>query len=239
MATGGPGQRLFPPCSERTNYARLCRMIVDICTGVLREFLLSRRTPQQVAVLAHKCPRKTLTKQQWFLINSANTNRCAKFDITLLYTILRNAEIIPPPKGGWGMQKLPGQTDVAIGDDIERIRIIRNQVCGHKSNTKIDNATYQEICTELQGVATRFDQRLGTNKWNQELKQIENDVMDPENERRYINIVSDLNIKIGEIDERTDGIDSRVDRLETEMKSLETCRLSPEALTAKGIAQSL
>lgn len=249
MATGGPGQRLFPPCSETTNYARLCRMIVDICTWVLREFLLLHCTPTQVMVLAHRCPKKNLSPHQWHVINSANNNRYADFDITLLCTLLRNASFIRKPNGGWGMQTLPGPTDVAIGDDIERIRIIRNQV-DHKSNTKIDNAKYQEICTELQGVATRFDQRLGTNKWNQELKQIENDVMDPENERRYINIVSDLNIKIGEIDERTDGIDSRVDRLETEtkkrtdgieteMKSLETCRLSPEALTAKGIAQSL
>lgn len=192
MATGGPDERLFPPCPERTNYARLCRMIVDLCTEILRKLLLSHYTPQQVAVLAHRCPRKSLNAKQWTLIFSADTNQCADFDITLIYTLLRNSPVISPPNGGWGLQTLPGPANVDIGDDIERIRIIRNKVYGHLPNTKVTTAVYQQTVTELQGVTTRFDQRLTTNRWNQELNQIDTDIMEPERERRYINIVSDL-----------------------------------------------
>lgn len=53
------------------------------------------------------------------------------FEISLLYTILRNICIIPEHKNGWGDVPLP--IDKSVSANIERIRLKRNEY-GHSTD---------------------------------------------------------------------------------------------------------
>lgn len=57
------------------------------------------------------------------------------FDVTLLYTLIRNLCTGLEPTRGWG--KEPGPSDTQIGDDIERLRLFRNKHFAHLSSAAI------------------------------------------------------------------------------------------------------
>lgn len=47
-------------------------------------------------------------------------------------------------------------SDIGIGDDIERIRLIRNEL-QHSKSFAVDDSRYNELCTILKDVLHRFD----------------------------------------------------------------------------------
>ena len=72
------------------------------------------------------------------VIKNANSRDYKDFDITLLYTLLRNVcQSITPPSQNWGVSNMPSQNEITVRDDIERIRLIRNKVYGHISEVAI------------------------------------------------------------------------------------------------------
>ncbi|CAC5424366.1 unnamed protein product [Mytilus coruscus] len=65
-------------------------------------------------------------------------------------------------KGSWGgTLKDIQETDKKIGDDIERIRLIRNEI-QHLSAFAIDNSRFRELCRLVRNVAKRME--LNNNK---------------------------------------------------------------------------
>ncbi|CAC5420463.1 unnamed protein product [Mytilus coruscus] len=50
-------------------------------------------------------------------------------------------------------------TDNALGDDIERIRLTRNEL-QHMKIFPLENTRYTELCTILQDVLNRFDKHI-------------------------------------------------------------------------------
>lgn len=59
----------------------------------------------------------------------------SKFDVTLLYTLIRNLHpsSLRKPTRGWGSE--PRNNDITIGDDIERLRLLRNYHYGHAGSS--------------------------------------------------------------------------------------------------------
>lgn len=65
------------------------------------------------------------------------------FDVTLLYTLIRNLCSGLEPTRGWG--KEPGPNDTQIGDDIERLRLFRNKHFAHLSSAAIPDDTFKDL----------------------------------------------------------------------------------------------
>lgn len=89
-------------------------------------------------------------------------------DISYLYSCHRknNKHI---PSIGWG--KYVRDADKAIGDDIERIRDIKNEV-QHSITRGIDERQYNRLCNDIVNLLKRFDQcikpaRLYTDRLNE------------------------------------------------------------------------
>ncbi|VDI32722.1 Hypothetical predicted protein [Mytilus galloprovincialis] len=92
-------------------------------------------------------------------------SRC-NCDITYLYSEHRKLNKHVPsnsnhrqyPHGPWGgcWQDIHN-TDIAIGDDIERIRLTRNEL-QHSQIFKLDEIRYNELCSIVSGLLNRFDQ---------------------------------------------------------------------------------
>ena len=135
---------------KTTNYARLCRLLVDAGTQALRDTFNAIHPPAnlQSVLAANKATiqslrkRKVINATQWEklypVIPSSVSSR--DFDITLLMVLLRNLCGLPSPAAGW--DTLPAATDVSLEADIARVKYYRNSVYGHAECASVDDATF-------------------------------------------------------------------------------------------------
>lgn len=77
-----------------------------------------------------------------------------KFDVTLLYTLIRNLCPGLEPTKGWG--KNPGPNDTRIGDDIERLKSFRNNSYAHLSSAAIPDHKFENFWKTLKPVLNRL-----------------------------------------------------------------------------------
>ncbi|XP_076070693.1 uncharacterized protein LOC143042306 [Mytilus galloprovincialis] len=83
-------------------------------------------------------------------------------DIPYVYAELRRQNRHMPTKGSWGGSLTDiKDTHKKIGDDIERIRLVRSEIL-HLSPFAIDNSRYTDLCRLVRDVAKRME--LNNNK---------------------------------------------------------------------------
>ena len=187
MATAG-GHIQVTTTKENENYARLSRAIVDLMTFILREILTLYILPADIeknALPFKNTKLKNLRTEQWDLIQKANTNKYADFDITLLYTLLRNlCTSVPKPSTKWGRNDLPKSHEVTIGDDIERIRIVKNGLQSHIPTTKLNDAEFEDNWKILRDVCLRLDTQFNK-KYTDDLDNLKTVCMDSALQKKY------------------------------------------------------
>ena len=147
------------------NYCRLCQLIVTVCSDLLRLILSRYIEPANL--------RRELDKNKGKLQNIVKNNeqrqllypapagssvKAQDLDLTLLYTILRNICNIPQPQCKWG--KTPHTVDVSLVACIERIRIQRNLISGHRSIGEIEDPDFQNIWQELKDNIVKIEEQL-------------------------------------------------------------------------------
>ncbi|XP_078380991.1 uncharacterized protein LOC144663797 [Oculina patagonica] len=188
MASAAPS---FPSTKETTNYARLCRLLVDVGSQVLRETFDRLRPPGSLhTVLADPAvhaklqslrKKKVLNPSQWgklyLAIKSLVSSR--DFDPTLLVLLLRNICSLVPPATGW--DNLPLVTDVTPEADIARIKFHRNTVYGHATDASIDDATFGVYWNDIKDTLVR----LGGACYQDAIDDLEKECMDPDFEEHY------------------------------------------------------
>ncbi|VDI64909.1 Hypothetical predicted protein [Mytilus galloprovincialis] len=102
------------------------------------------------------------------LLKQDKPNICARSDcdITYLYSEHRKLNKHVPsnsnhrrcPPGPWGGSWQDKQvTDIAIGDDIERIRLTRNEL-QHSRTFRLDDKRFNDLCNIVTDLLKRFDQ---------------------------------------------------------------------------------
>ena len=144
------------PLKAKANFNRICQLLIDKGSDVLRRALHVKHPPSTLAAALHS-HRKTLQKlkrnnvinpPQWRLLYPAsgppNSN---DFDITLLTILLRNICGLYSPASGWNT--MPSTTDTSISADILRIKIFRNEVYGHTASAQYDDATFEKLWQEI------------------------------------------------------------------------------------------
>ena len=179
----------FSSTKETTNYARLCRLLVDIGSSVLREtfdkihppaglhFALTKH--HSTLQLLHK--RRILNATQWGKLFPA-VRTCVSsngFDITLLTVLLRNICSLSPPATGW--DALPPVTDMSIEADIARVKYFRNTVYGHADQASVDDATFNIYWQDIRDPLVR----LGGAHYGVAIDDLKTECMDPEIEDHY------------------------------------------------------
>ena len=133
----------FHATEKTTNYARLCRLLVDVGSHILRETFDKKRPPGNLEKvlstskirdeLQELRKRKVLNPSQWGKLYPAIKSSVSSrdFDITLLVVLLRNICGLVCPATGW--DTVPPTTDTTLEADIVRIKCYRNTVYGHAS----------------------------------------------------------------------------------------------------------
>ena len=164
MATAAPSP--LASSVEKTNGAKLSRLLIDGGTAVLRKVFDHHHPPASlVADLKANEPelldlfkKKVLHKPQWEQLfppggaaPDSNT-----FDITLLFLLLTNICRLSPPLSGWHAKPPPSDTS----HEAHLAKFHRNVLYGHVSTTGVDTPTFcalwQDISVVL--VALGLDQ---------------------------------------------------------------------------------
>ncbi|KAL3888581.1 hypothetical protein ACJMK2_000946, partial [Sinanodonta woodiana] len=164
-----------PITREHMNQARLCVAIVTVCGNAMREILSNQvpapHTDIQQAILANKV--KLTSRQGRPLLNSdqirlvfpdpqgKTTGKVDQFDISLLYTLIRNISTVPAPVTGWGYEPQDQPRDTSLGASVERIRSYRNHIIGHSMDGKISQQDFDHYWNKIDAVLDDIELKLG------------------------------------------------------------------------------
>ena len=200
----------FHSTKETTNYARLCRLLVDVSAHILRETFDKKRptgdlhtvlsNPRVHAALQSLRKKRILSPLQWGKLYPAIKSAVSSknFDITLLMVLLRNICGLARPVTGW--DTLPPETDTTLEADIVRIKCYRNTVYGHASEASVDDATFNQYWQDIQDALVR----LGGAGCQSAIDDLKKECMDPDLEEHYKELLKQWVVDEVSIKERLD-----------------------------------
>ena len=222
MASAAP---VFPSTKESTNYARLCRLLVDIGAHVLRvrfdkiyppgtlDTVLGKHPEQKTLLSLRK--RKILNPSQWGKLYPAIKSSVSSkdFDITLLTVLLRNICGLTPPTTGW--DKLPPATDLTPEADIARVKSYRNTVYAHANQAAVNDVTFSTYWNEIRDTLVR----LGGAPCRAAIDNLERECMDPEMERHYQELLKQWKMDEDSMKDKLDSMDDKLDIIDDKIHS--------------------
>ena len=145
---------------EKTNGAKLSRLLIDGGTMVLRNIFDGFHSPPNLAAglnanyptLKTLLKKKVLRTAQWDqLFPPGGVLPDSKtFDITLLFVLLTNICGLSPPLFGWHIIPPPG--DNSLEANLARVKFFRNELYGHVSTTGVNTATFNTLWQEISAV---------------------------------------------------------------------------------------
>ena len=151
---------LAPSTKETTNYARLCRLLVDGGTKALRYIFDKFHSPANLfTVLKAGSPehstlqslkkKRIINATQWGKLYPSPPSSVTSedFDITLLMVLLRNMCGLAAPATGW--DSLPSASDTSFEANIARVKYYRNTVCGHASQASVDDPIFNSLWQDI------------------------------------------------------------------------------------------
>ena len=204
---------------ETTNYARLCRLLVDIGTQALRDTLNPLHPPANLyTVLAENEPtlqslkaKRIINPTQWGKLFPAIPNSVSthSFDTTLLMILLRNLCGFTAPLTGW--DALPAVTDLSREADIARVKYFRNTVYGHAENASVDDVKFNEYWLDIRDTLVR----LGGVTYGAAIDDLRKECMDPEVEDHYMELLGEWKKDEDNIKDQLNEIKMRLDLLTT------------------------
>lgn len=133
---------------------------VDLLPKPLADILLSQINPNNLYNKIISCKallngkKLRFDQQKLCFINQPDYG---KFDVSLLYTLIRNlcssCSSLKPTQG-WGND--PQAADVNIGDDIERVRMFRNKYQAHNVKVEFTDSVFESIYSDIESAIKRM-----------------------------------------------------------------------------------
>ena len=211
-----------PSTKETTNYARLCRLLVELGTQALRVTFDSIHAPANLhAVLAGRKTvlqslrsKKIINPTQWGKLfpSISSSVSSASFDITLLMVLLRNICGLVAPATGW--DDLPTATDLSREADIARIKFFRNTVYAHAQHASVDDTTFNSQWRAIRESMVR----LGGLQYRTAINRLETECMDPETKQHYIELLEQWKKDEDNVKDQLDEVMKKLDKITTEGK---------------------
>ncbi|KAL3889626.1 hypothetical protein ACJMK2_001962, partial [Sinanodonta woodiana] len=173
-----------PITREHMNHARLSVVIVTVCGNAMRKVLSthvpSPHTDIYQAILANKGKltsrqgRPLLNHDQTQLVfpdpQGMTTGKVDQFDISLLYTLIRNISTVPAPVTGWGNDPQDQPRDNSLGASVERIRSYRNHIIGHSMDGEIIQLEFDDYWNKIDAVLEDIEIKLGRQGYRAQLE---------------------------------------------------------------------
>ena len=203
---------------ETTNYARLCRLLVDVESQALRDtfdrihppaglhLVLAPGTPEHATLQSLRKKRILNPTQVGKLYPTIPSSvSSASFDITLLMVLLRNICHLTPPVTGW--DKLPSAADTSTEANITRVKFYRNTVYGHATQASVDDATFNRQWQDISQALVA----LGGVSYGAAINNLKNECMDPDTEEHYRKLLKEWKIDEDSIREKLEEIEGMLE----------------------------
>jgi hypothetical protein len=148
---------------EQQNFTCLSLASTDKVREILSDVLHSQIQPKDLyqkiqsnSKLMNGNEKEKLSPEQLSLCNipSPRAPDYSDFDITLLYKLLRNLCPTLKPTKKWGQK--PNSTDENIGDDIERLRFLRNDLLAHTKSYSVPENAFKSTWSMLEDIFKRM-----------------------------------------------------------------------------------
>lgn len=137
--------------NDKRNFQWITVASVELVKLPLIDILASYIKPLDLYQKINSCSTLKLRPEQRkiCLIKSPGIPDYNKFDVTLLYTLIRNLLecCLQCPAQGWG--KEPKTTDIEISDDIERLRLFRNNYYAHADSASVPDKEFEDVWGNL------------------------------------------------------------------------------------------
>ncbi|XP_062588140.1 uncharacterized protein LOC134249795 [Saccostrea cucullata] len=150
----------------RSRFAKLGMATNDVLNKAYRDILESEipasDIENKVDLLSNKKSKSlNLNANQEKQLKKAKISGYEEFDISLTYKLIRNicSKIPKPTKGKWGEE--PAAGEVRVGDDIERIRSIRNRLTAHVSSASISQSEFDDTWSTMSDICQRLEMFTG------------------------------------------------------------------------------
>ena len=185
------------PEKEATNYARLCRLLIDVGSQALRDTFDSIHGSARLhtvlaanrSTLLTLRKRRVLNATQWSKLYPAiaTSASLANFDITLLIVLLRHICGLEPPSTTRSWDRVPPTTDVSREADIVRLKCFRNDIYGHAEKAAISDSEFHNHWQNIRDTLVR----LGGKSYEKEIDSLQVECMDPEIEQYYTELLKE------------------------------------------------
>ena len=216
MASSTPS---YASTKETTNYARLCRLLVDAGSQALRNKFDSIHPPTTLHGVLTKPPahptlqtlrtKRILNPTQWAKLYPSVPSSVSSqdFDVTLLMLLLRNICGLAPPATGW--DNLPPPADTSDEANIARVKYYRNHVYGHASHASVDDPTFNSYWQDISNAL------VGLGADAAAISKLKTESMDPVIEKHYQELLREWK-------KDDDNNKDRLDKIEGKLKSIYT-----------------
>ena len=206
----------YASTKETTNYARLCRLLVDVGSQALRNKFDSIHSPAGLhgiltnppahATLQTLRKKRILNPTQWAKLYPSTPSSVSSkdFDVTLLVLLLRNICGLTPPTTGW--DNLPPAGDTSAEANIARVKYYRNHVYGHASQASVDDATFNSYWQDISNAL------VGLGADATAINKLKTESMDPVIEKHYQELLREWK-------KDDDSSKDRLDEIEGNLKS--------------------
>ncbi|XP_062583219.1 uncharacterized protein LOC134244987 [Saccostrea cucullata] len=146
--------------TDDKNYIYLNIATLEEIPRIFRILLESQIQPHNLPAAVQSCATLKLGKEQSdkAIPTPPNVPNYEKFDVTLLYTLLRNLCPAFKPSEGWGSE--PSNNELCLGDDIERLRIFRNNSFAHLKKPCIPDSDFKTQWTSLENICQRMEKNM-------------------------------------------------------------------------------
>ncbi|XP_071146852.1 uncharacterized protein [Mytilus edulis] len=196
--------------ASKERQARLCNIIKNLFPKVMQQIFKECVSPRG---LQGKYKQKFITID--FTANEISLMErypnIDDFTIELCYKILRYENVFSEPSCKWG--NIPHDTEVAIGDDVQRILNATNDVISRKSE-EISELYYEEFHKRTRDVLKRVDKYLCQDTSIQLYQTIQSSDIDITDMLQQLALMQPVNV-IQTVDEDSENIErySRVSRV--------------------------
>ncbi|XP_062621697.1 uncharacterized protein LOC134283271, partial [Saccostrea cucullata] len=171
---------------DQTRFAKLGMATNDVLNQAYKDILEMEVQPSDIENTVKVSPvYKRLRPEQEHLLQDAKNSGYKNFDISLTYTLIRNIckKVPKPTKRKWGDE--PAAGEVTVGDDVERIRSIRNGLTAHVSSASISKSEFQKTWSIISDICQRLETHTGK-KYLDDLNKIQKMTLRMEDENAII-----------------------------------------------------
>ena len=184
---------------ENTNYARLCRLLIDKGTEAVRDKFNGIHSPANLhKILLSSSPhyaklkwlreRKILNPALWKKLSTASS---AEFDISLLMVLLRNICDLSPPVSTGNWDQLPPDSDTSTEANIVRITFYRNDVYAHASKASVDDSKFDKLWENISNAILGLASGTNATLYATAIGNLRTESMDPDAEARFRDLLND------------------------------------------------